>query len=106
MLEIVREILDAEKQAEAKIAEAKKSAESMLADADRRAFDILKEGRETARRDARKLVENARNEAEDEYEKTVKAENERVHRFAEEHEVTISGIVDQVIKLVSTGKKG
>lgn len=101
MLEIVQEILKAEKKAETTLNNAKEKAANIRAEAESRANKLLADARTNARESSQNEIENARGQSSAAVEKSLEEERRKTGMFAETHSAEIDSIVSEIIDLVT-----
>jgi len=100
MLEIVQEILDAEKTAEETLRKAAVEAEAIRARADEKANAILRDARNEAQRSSLEQIEKARRRFSADTERELNKERQKTAAFEDEHAAEIDSLVTEIVDLI------
>lgn len=101
MQEIVTKVLEAEKEAEARIQETRSKAAEIRAQADREVEAAMQEARERAGKRAQEILSQARSQAQKEYEEAVEKARDENRTFFTSHEGDIDRAAESVIALIT-----
>ena len=100
MLEIVQDILEAERKAEDTLKKAKEEAAKIRAEAEGKANKILADARNEARLSSQDRLEQARRQSSEETERRLIEERKKIDIFEEEHSTEIGALVSDIAKLI------
>jgi len=102
MQEIVTKVLQAEKEAEARIQEARSKAAEIRATADREVQAMMQEARGQAGERSQEILSRARSQAQEEYEKAVEQARDENEAFLKRYEGEINRAAESVLTLITS----
>lgn len=107
MLEIVQEILDAERKAEETVEKAKAEADKIRVETDGKANKIIQDARNEAQRSSLEQIDQTRRRSSTETEKALEQERKKIDVFEQDHAAEIDSLVSEIVDLIiQTGSSG
>lgn len=100
MLEIVQDILDAERKAEETLKKAREEADTIRSNTERKVSQITADAREEAHRQSIEKIEQARRRSSEDMEQALGKEREENDAFMGEHTAEIEALVSEIVDLI------
>lgn len=100
MLEIVQDILDAERKAEETLKKAREEADTIRGNTERKVSQITADTREEAHRQSIEKIEQARRRSSEDMEQALGKEREENDAFMGEHTAEIEALVSEIVDLI------